>query len=200
VGNGSLARELALTGRQFGAATAKEIGFVSDVVPGSRKEVIGESSAPWVEPPFLTRLSARAVKLGAEIASNSPIAVVATKHIMNYSRDHSVQDGLVSTPTSSFGSVADTLQNYMQAYNMSMLQSNVSRPNPGLQPSRLPCRMLTLYRTLLRRSRASVRRSRLSLSPLTPPRPSSKDGRVCRARLGEVGSWYYLGEMYWRSI
>lgn len=41
-GNESKSRELALTGRQFGAQEAKDIGFVSDVVPGSRKEVIGE--------------------------------------------------------------------------------------------------------------------------------------------------------------
>jgi len=42
VGNGSKARELALTGRQFGAQEAKDFGFVSDVIPGGRKEVIGE--------------------------------------------------------------------------------------------------------------------------------------------------------------
>lgn len=42
VGNGSKARELAMTGRKFGAAEAKEIGFVSDVIPGSRQEVICE--------------------------------------------------------------------------------------------------------------------------------------------------------------
>lgn len=44
VGSGSKARELALTGREFGAAEAKEIGFVSEVIPGSRKEVLGEYS------------------------------------------------------------------------------------------------------------------------------------------------------------
>lgn len=37
---------------------------------------------------------AAATKLAAEIAANSPIAVVSTKHIMNYSRDHGVQEGL----------------------------------------------------------------------------------------------------------
>jgi enoyl-CoA hydratase/carnithine racemase len=42
VGNDSKARELALTGRKFGSVEAKEIGFVSDVVQGGRKEVLGE--------------------------------------------------------------------------------------------------------------------------------------------------------------
>lgn len=41
VGNGSVARELALTGRVFGANEAKEIGFVSQVVKGGRKEATG---------------------------------------------------------------------------------------------------------------------------------------------------------------
>ncbi len=43
IGNDSLARELALTARKFGAGEAKEIGFVSNVVQGGRKEVIGGS-------------------------------------------------------------------------------------------------------------------------------------------------------------
>lgn len=44
VGNGSKARELALTGRKFYAQEAKEIGFVSEVVSGGRKGVVGESA------------------------------------------------------------------------------------------------------------------------------------------------------------
>jgi hypothetical protein len=43
VGNDSKARELALTGRRFGAEEAREIQFVGDVVHGGRREVVGES-------------------------------------------------------------------------------------------------------------------------------------------------------------
>ena len=31
-----------MTGRKFGAEEAKEIGFVSEVVPGGRREVVGK--------------------------------------------------------------------------------------------------------------------------------------------------------------
>ena len=41
IGSQSIVRELALTGRSFGAAEAKEIGFVSTVVNGGQKEVLG---------------------------------------------------------------------------------------------------------------------------------------------------------------
>ena len=43
VGNDSMARELAMTGRKFDAAEAKEIGFISKVVSGGRGEVVGGS-------------------------------------------------------------------------------------------------------------------------------------------------------------
>ena len=42
IGNDSKARELALTARRFGAEEAKEIGFVSAVIPGGRPEVISK--------------------------------------------------------------------------------------------------------------------------------------------------------------
>ena len=42
VGNDSLARELALTGRRFTASEAKDIGFLSTVVPGGREGVISK--------------------------------------------------------------------------------------------------------------------------------------------------------------
>lgn len=42
-GNDSLARELALTGRKFNVKEAREIGFVSGIVEGGRREVLGRS-------------------------------------------------------------------------------------------------------------------------------------------------------------
>jgi delta(3,5)-delta(2,4)-dienoyl-CoA isomerase len=44
IGNDSKAREYALTGRRFSSNEAKEIGFVSEVIEGGRKEVLGEES------------------------------------------------------------------------------------------------------------------------------------------------------------
>nr|XP_018262339.1 delta(3,5)-Delta(2,4)-dienoyl-CoA isomerase [Kwoniella dejecticola CBS 10117]OBR84497.1 delta(3,5)-Delta(2,4)-dienoyl-CoA isomerase [Kwoniella dejecticola CBS 10117] len=42
VGNESKVRELALTGRKFGALEARDMGFLSEVIKGGRGEVIGE--------------------------------------------------------------------------------------------------------------------------------------------------------------
>ena len=71
VGNSSAARELALTGRDFGPEEALQIGFVSKVVNGGREEVIKA-----------------AVETAKLIASKSPIAVVGTKHLLLHARDH----------------------------------------------------------------------------------------------------------------
>ncbi|CAD6570898.1 MAG: hypothetical protein TREMPRED_000058 [Tremellales sp. Tagirdzhanova-0007] len=86
VGNDSKARELALTGRRFGAVEARDMGFVSDIVQGGRNEVI-----------------AAAIELGKVIAQKSPVAVVGTKHLMNHARDHTVEEGLDYTATWNMG-------------------------------------------------------------------------------------------------
>lgn len=76
VGNDSVARELALTARDFNAAEAQQIGFVSQV--------------------FATRDEAlrAAVATAQRIASLSPVAVVGTKMSLVHARDHSVDEGL----------------------------------------------------------------------------------------------------------
>lgn len=76
VGNGSLVRELALTGRNMYAAEAKDCGLVSTILT-NREELINH-----------------AVKTASIIASHSPVGVVSTKANLNFSRDHSVDDGL----------------------------------------------------------------------------------------------------------
>ena len=62
VGNGSIARELALTARDFDADEALRIGFLSHVVDGGRDGV-----------------TQSAIALAEQIASKSPVAVIGTK-------------------------------------------------------------------------------------------------------------------------
>ncbi|GAA5867363.1 hypothetical protein JCM8547_003321 [Rhodosporidiobolus lusitaniae] len=88
-GNASLLYELALTARDFGPDEALQLGLVSRVVEGGREEVLRE-----------------ALRVAEVIASKSPIATLSTKHLLNYSREHTVQEGL----------------EYTQAWNMSMIQ------------------------------------------------------------------------------
>lgn len=76
VGHGSYVRELCFTGQDFHAIDAEKIGFVSRVYQ-SENELFGMSK-----------------KLCREIAKYSPVAVSGTKSSLNYSRDHSVREGL----------------------------------------------------------------------------------------------------------
>ncbi|KAJ2721017.1 hypothetical protein GGI07_004256 [Coemansia sp. Benny D115] len=58
---------------------AADVGLVSNVYADKEKAMEG------------------AFNTAALIASKSPVAVVSTKHLLNYSRDHSVQEGLEYT-------------------------------------------------------------------------------------------------------
>ena len=69
-------RELAYTGRRLPAARAKEIGLVNEVYPDQQ-----------------TMLAA-VMQTAREIAAKNPIAVVGSKVMINYARDHSLADGL----------------------------------------------------------------------------------------------------------
>jgi len=72
----SLVRELAFTGRKLRAAEALSSGFVSRVFDDHESLVAG------------------VLEIAQEIASRSPLAVVGSKEMLNYTRDHSVADGL----------------------------------------------------------------------------------------------------------
>ena len=88
VGDG-IARELAYTGRQFSAAEAREIGLVNRVF---------ETPAALLD---------GVMKIAADIAAKSPLAIRGTKEMLLYARDHSVADGL----------------NYIATWNAAMLMS-----------------------------------------------------------------------------
>ncbi|KAF9954327.1 hypothetical protein BGZ72_004673 [Mortierella alpina] len=87
VGNISWVRELCLTGRNFNASEAFEYGLISKLLPDPAT-VLSE-----------------AIATASLIAEKSPVASIGTKHMLNYSRDHTVQEGL----------------DYMAAWNMVML-------------------------------------------------------------------------------
>mgnify|MGYP005727616253 FL=1 len=69
-------REMAYTGRRMYAEEAKDTGLVSDTFESQEKLLEGAN------------------KLAAEIASKSPVAIYGLKAVMNYSRDHTVNESL----------------------------------------------------------------------------------------------------------
>ena len=69
-------REMAYTGRRMYAEEAKDTGLVSDIFESQEK------------------LLEAANKLASEIASKSPVAIYGLKAVMNYSRDHTVNESL----------------------------------------------------------------------------------------------------------
>ena len=69
-------RELAYTGAKLPAQRAREIGLVNEVYPDQE-----------------TMLSA-VKQIAMEISKRSPLAITGCKQMINYTRDHSVQDSL----------------------------------------------------------------------------------------------------------
>ena len=93
-----LARELAYSSRNLGAAEALSCGFVNKVYDTQEE--------------MLTAVRA----LATAIARHSPMAVHGTKEMLNYSRDHSVQDSLNHMATWQSGMLqAPDVQEAMQA-------------------------------------------------------------------------------------
>ena len=75
VGEG-VARDLAFTGRRMGADEAAQHGLINQVFEDADAMRAGVN------------------EIAEEIASKSPMAIWGTKRVLNYSRDHSVADGL----------------------------------------------------------------------------------------------------------
>ena len=71
-----LVRELAYTGRRMYAEEANTQGFVTKVFENQEEMLAG------------------VMEIAAEIAENSPLAVQGCKEMINYARDHSIDDGL----------------------------------------------------------------------------------------------------------
>ena len=71
-----IVKELAFTGRNFSASEAKEYGFVNRLYESHEALIEG------------------ALDIANEIASNSPAAVYGCKKVIDYSRDHTIEEGL----------------------------------------------------------------------------------------------------------
>lgn len=71
-----MARELAYTGREFSADEAQRYGLVNAVYPGTGA------------------LLEQVRDIARQIAAKSPLAIRGSKEVLNYSRDHSLADGL----------------------------------------------------------------------------------------------------------
>lgn len=71
-----IVKELAFTGRKFSAQEAQQFGLVNRVYDDQDSMLEG------------------VMEIAAQIAANSPLAVTGCKEMLNYSRDHSVEDSL----------------------------------------------------------------------------------------------------------
>jgi len=87
------AKEVCYTARTFGADEALNVGFVSNVESTKAKAF------------------AQALRMAENIASKSPIAVQGTKRIIEYSRDHTINEGLEYTAGRLKKSISNTEQN-----------------------------------------------------------------------------------------
>lgn len=86
----SIARELAFTGRAFDAKEAKEMQLINQYYPDEET------------------LSQKVQEIAENIAKKSPLTTRGIKQIMNYSRNHSIEEGL----------------DYVATWNASMLLSD----------------------------------------------------------------------------
>jgi len=106
-----IVRELAYTGRNFSAAEADKFGLVNQVF--ATQETMLEA----------------VLKIAGEIAAHSPVAVTGSKEMLNYSRDHGVDDSLKYMATWQAGMLC-------LEETMTILQAKQQRQTPELKPLR----------------------------------------------------------------
>ncbi|KAI9806720.1 MAG: hypothetical protein M1825_006177 [Sarcosagium campestre] len=114
VGNASWVKEVCLSARTFGAEEALAQGLVSKVFsPAATAADDGSGGGRGGGKAEAVR---EALKTAVLLASKSPVAVQGTKELLNYSRDHSVEEGLRYTAVWNAAMLqTDDVQEAMQA-------------------------------------------------------------------------------------
>lgn len=105
----SWVKDVCLTAREFGSEEALRVGFVSKVFEDKAQGVEG------------------ALAICKLIAEKSPVAVLGTKELLNFSRDRSIEDGeLITTffPLSEDANLLFLGLKYTAIWNASMIQSD----------------------------------------------------------------------------
>jgi len=96
-----IAREMAYTGRKVSGAEAASFGLLNKAFD-NQEEMYEEVH-----------------KVALTIASKSPLSIRGTKEMLNFTRDHSVEDGLKYVATWNAGMIiSDDIMKAMQAYMM----------------------------------------------------------------------------------
>lgn len=94
-----IAREMIYTGRKVSGKEAKSIQLVNETYPDKEALLAG------------------VMAIAANIASKSPLSIRGAKHVLNYSRDHGVDDGLEYIATWNAGMlISDDIMKAVQAY------------------------------------------------------------------------------------
>jgi len=106
-----IVRELAYTGRNFSAAEADKFGLVNQVFATHEAMLDG------------------VLQIASQIAAHSPLAVTGSKEMLNYSRDHGVDDSLKYMATWQAGMLC-------LEETMTILQAKKQRKTAELKPLR----------------------------------------------------------------
>lgn len=94
-GNASWVKDVCISAREFDAQEALQFGFVSRVTsPASALPSASENTEAERQTKEKETAIYSALQWASTVASKSPIAVQGTKELLNWSRDHSVADGL----------------------------------------------------------------------------------------------------------